>query len=206
MEMTFNQNKATWYRGTEFENSALVTSTSSNEALGIRSIKFTAPKQAQIDAGVIASVYVRLQHVGFAGTLWKGKDGKQFVRFTPEQRKTKVMVDGKEETRNINLVTLDACIEAQILRHAETFIKYEGSAPAQSDAELAEARRLEAEKKAQEDAEQMALLQQQMEALKARQSASVAETPVVSNAMSGLSADMFAGGGNVSNPEDERPF
>lgn len=205
MEMTFNENKATWYRGTEFENSALVTDTSANDALGIRSIKFTAPKEAQVNAGVIASVYVRLKHVGFAGTLWKGKDGKQFVRFTPEQRKTKVMIDGKEETRNINLVTLDACIEAQILRHAETFIKYD-SAPAQSDAQLEETRRLEAEKKAKEDAEQMRLLQEQMAALQARQSAP-AEQPAVSNAMAGLSADMFAGGGGaVSNADDPRPF
>lgn len=201
MEMTFNENKSTWYRGTEFENSALVTSTSSNEALGIRSIKFTAPKQAQIDAGVIASVYVRLQHVGFAGTLWKGKDGKQFVRFTPEQRKTKAMVDGQEVVRNINLVALDACIEAQILRHAETFIKYDVAPSAETEAEAEALRKAEAERRALEDAKKLAELEAQMALLKSQQ-APATETPVVSGVMN----DMFAGGGSVSGPDDERPF
>lgn len=208
MEMTFNQNKATWYRGEDFKDSQLVTANSANEALGVTSIKFTAPKQAQIDAGVIASVYIRMDRLGFAGTIWKGKDNKQFIRFTPEQRKTKVMVDGKEETRNINLVTLDAAIEAQILRHAETFIKYEDAAPAQSEAEAEQARQLAAEAKAKADAEQMLLLQQQMEALRAQQAAvaPATQTPVVSPQMAGLSADMFAGGGTVTGADDPRPF
>lgn len=222
MEMTFNASSATWYRGNDFEDSHLVTDEGTNAQLGISAIQFRQANPVQIEAGVLANVYVKMNRLGFSGTLWKGKDGQQFIRFTPEQRKTKATVDGVEVTRNIDLINLDSTIVAQILRHAERFVTY-GAAPAAVSPEQAAYNaqvqaQAEAQRQAQLDAQVQAQMAQQaayQQQLAAQQQQVAPQTgmqmqpvgaPNVTpgmQAMAGggtqLPADMFAGGTNVAN-------
>lgn len=219
MEMTFNASSSTWYRGNDFEDAHLVTDAGSNQTLGINAIRFTAPKDVQVAAGVLANVSVRMSRLWFSGTLWKGKDGQQFIRFTPEQRKTKQMVDGVEVTRNIDLINLDSCIVAQILRYAEKHVNYAATvSPEQAQYNAQLAQQQQAQRQAQIDAQIQAQMAQQQLAQQQQfvqqqqvvqqpqfapqQSAvdpSMGMTPQVTPGMQSLSPDAFAGvaGGNI---------
>lgn len=104
---------ADWYRH-DIEN---VTSMSSNAVLGIDYISVQGPTtQAQVDAGIIAQVYVRTTVGSFPATVFRGKKNPGTLYLQLPFR----TYEENGEKKRVEHFELTTAVRAQILRHVES--------------------------------------------------------------------------------------